>query len=269
MSREVNLGKIVPERGIDYYTNEDISEMVQTTKTEVLSEISIPKKTSDLTNDSGFIDKSVNDLTNYYDKTNLYTKTEIDSKISSVYKYKGSVATYQDLPSSGLTIGDVYNVESDGSNYAWNGTVWDKLGGDVDLSNYYNKTQTDTLLSGKVDNSTLNDYYTKTRADELLATKVDTTTLTDYVKNTDYATGGKGGVIKIGSAYGTEINSSGIMYPSLVAYSNYANMSNYAFIGKGTLENVITGKELVNKTYVDGLVGDINDALDLLNGEVI
>ena len=41
------------------------------------------------------------------------------------------------------------------------------------------------------------------------------------------------------------------------------------FISKGTLENVITGKELVNKTYVDDLVGDINSALDSINGEVI
>lgn len=68
-------------------------------------------------------------------------KTYVDNKISSVYKYKGSVATYSDLPSTDLTIGDVYNVQSDGSNYAWTGTEWDKLGGDIDLSNYYTKSE--------------------------------------------------------------------------------------------------------------------------------
>ena len=167
----LDLGKVVPEKGVDYYTTADKAEMVSETKTQVLSEITIPTKTSDLTNDSGFIDKSVNDLTNYYKKTETYTKTEVDNKISSVYKYKGSVATFGDLPSTGQVIGDVYNVESDGSNYAWNGTIWDKLGGEVDLSDYYTKTQTDTLLSGKVDNSALNNYYTKTRTDELLAEK--------------------------------------------------------------------------------------------------
>ncbi|MBR4486444.1 hypothetical protein IKS57_03700, partial [bacterium] len=108
-----------------------------------------PTKTSQLQNDSGFITNSVDDLTNYYKKTETYTKTEVDNKVSSVYKYKGSVATYQDLPSSGQVVGDVYNVESDGSNYAWNGTTWDKLGGDIDLSDYYTKTQTDSILSGK------------------------------------------------------------------------------------------------------------------------
>ena len=117
----------------------------------VLDNIEIPTKVSDLDNDEGFIDNTVNDLQNYYKKSETYTKQEVDGKVSSVYKYKGSVATYADLPSTSLTIGDVYNVESTGDNYAWTGTVWDKLGGDIDLSNYYNKTQTDTLLNGKQD----------------------------------------------------------------------------------------------------------------------
>lgn len=52
----------------------------------------------------------------------------LKSDISSMYKYKGSVATVSDLPSSGNTTGDVYNVEASGMNYAWNGTAWDALG---------------------------------------------------------------------------------------------------------------------------------------------
>lgn len=172
MSR-LDLGKVVPEKGVDYYTSTDKAEMVAETKVQVLEEITIPTKTSDLTNDSGFIDNSVNNLVNYYKKTETYTKTEVDNKVSSVYKYKGSVATFEDLPSTGQVIGDVYNVEEDGSNYAWNGTTWDKLGGEIDLSDYYTKSQTDTLLSGKVDNSALNNYYTKTKTDELLGDKED------------------------------------------------------------------------------------------------
>lgn len=74
--------------------------------------------------------------------TNDYTTAEKDklaafgpasdyalkSDISSMYKYKGSVATTSALPSSGNTTGDVYNVEASGMNYAWNGTEWDALG---------------------------------------------------------------------------------------------------------------------------------------------
>lgn len=69
-------------------------------------------------------------------------KSAIDSAVSSVYKYKGSVATYNDLPSTGLTVGDVYNVEDTGDNYAWDGTAWDKLSGIVDLSGYVPTSRT-------------------------------------------------------------------------------------------------------------------------------
>ena len=73
----------------------------------------------------------------------VYTKSEIDSKISSVYKVKGSVTSYADLVAiSAKTTGDVYNVVQAsgttpaGTNYVWNGSVWDPLGGTVDLSSY-------------------------------------------------------------------------------------------------------------------------------------
>lgn len=90
-----------------------------------------------------FVDVKTSDLEDYIDD-------ELDilnAKISSVYKFKGSVATYQDLPSTNLTVGDVYNVESDGSNYAWTGSVWDNLGTDVDLSNYQTKIDASHKLS--------------------------------------------------------------------------------------------------------------------------
>ena len=96
---------------------------------------------NDIPNVNNFITKDVNDLTYYY------TKNEIDGKVSAVYKYKGSVATYSVLPSSGLTIGDVYNVESDGQNYAWTGSAWDSLGSTIDLSNYQEKIDSSHKLS--------------------------------------------------------------------------------------------------------------------------
>lgn len=65
-----------------------------------------------------------------------------DLGLSSVYVYKGSVADYASLPSTGQQVGDTYNVEAAystypaGTNFAWNGTTWDALGGSVDLSGY-------------------------------------------------------------------------------------------------------------------------------------
>lgn len=80
----------------------------------------------------------------------------INSKLSAIYTYKGSVDTYEQLPTENQQVGDTYNVVAAhdtipaGTNYAWNGTDWDPLGGSVDLSNYYTKTQTDDQISQKV-----------------------------------------------------------------------------------------------------------------------
>ena len=71
-----------------------------------------------------------------------YTDTQINAKLSSALKYKGSKDTYADLPKTGNQVGDVWNVvvaygnAHAGTNWAWNGTVWDPLGGTIDLTNY-------------------------------------------------------------------------------------------------------------------------------------
>lgn len=45
--------------------------------------IHVPTKTSQLQNDSNFINKNANDLTNYYPKSNTYTRAEVDALIHS------------------------------------------------------------------------------------------------------------------------------------------------------------------------------------------
>lgn len=53
----------------------------------------------------------------------------LKSDLTNVYHYKGSVATFADLPSISLTAGDVYNVEEDNMNYGWTEAgTWDPLG---------------------------------------------------------------------------------------------------------------------------------------------
>ena len=42
--------------------------------------------------------------------TDAYTKTEVDTKLSSVYKYKGLFPTSADLPSNWYGIGDVWKI---------------------------------------------------------------------------------------------------------------------------------------------------------------
>lgn len=75
-------------------------------------------------------------------------KEEIKQAVSTVYKPKGSVEYYSDLPTENNTVGDVYNVKKAtkgvcraGDNVVWVGTEqstdgWDILAGTIDLSDY-------------------------------------------------------------------------------------------------------------------------------------
>ena len=52
----------------------------------------------------------------------------LKTDITAMYRFKGSVATVADLPTSSNTTGDSYNVTASGMNYVWTGTEWDALG---------------------------------------------------------------------------------------------------------------------------------------------
>ena len=99
--------------------------------------------------------------------SNVYTKSEVDSKVSSVYRVKGSVASYANLPTTNVQIGDVYNVTDTGANYVATATTptWDKLSETVDLSGYATTAAMNTALGNKVDKVSdkglsTNDYTT-------------------------------------------------------------------------------------------------------------
>lgn len=87
-----------------------------------------------------------------YGITDAYTKDETDAKVSSVYRYRGSVDTYSELPAEGNVVGDVWNISSAdaahgidaGDNVAWTGEEWDRLSGEVDLTPYALKAEAAT-----------------------------------------------------------------------------------------------------------------------------
>ena len=91
------------------------------------------------------IDTVANNLaTHEADFNNPHKVTAEQLGLTTVYRYKGSVATYADLPTTGQKVGDVWNVETAdpdhgikaGDNVAWDGAQWDALGGNHDLSGY-------------------------------------------------------------------------------------------------------------------------------------
>lgn len=82
----------------------------------------IPTKVSQLENDSSYA-----------------TTDYVDNKVSTIFDYKGTVATQADLPAKGGKVGDVYFVTEKSSEYAWQGEHWEELGSIVDLSGYVQK----------------------------------------------------------------------------------------------------------------------------------
>ena len=70
------------------------------------------------------------------------------SDISTVYKWKGSKDTYDQLPTEGNSIGDIWNVKDTNMNYGWteDGT-WNPLGSPVEISPITNET-IDSIVAG-------------------------------------------------------------------------------------------------------------------------
>lgn len=97
------------------------------------------------------------------DFSNPHKVTAEQLGLTTVYQYKGSVATYADLPTTGQKIGDVYNVETAdpdhgikaGDNVAWDGAQWDILGGNHDLSGYAQLNAANTFTAENTFNSNI------------------------------------------------------------------------------------------------------------------
>lgn len=106
--------------------------------------------------EDNYITKDTSELTNYYTKGQTYSKEEIDNKTTNVYRAKGSVQTYQDLPTEGNQVGDVYNVIEAyedypaGTNFVWTDTsTWDALGGEISVIQGVSQEDFDALVNNK------------------------------------------------------------------------------------------------------------------------
>lgn len=227
---------------------------------------------SDIPDVSNFITKNVNNLVNYTLKTN--TGSLIDLEINqttyvvtlSLKDQDGNVISTDtiDLPLENVVVSGSY----DSTNQKIVLTL--QSGDTIDIpvgalvSGLQSEiTSQNKLASDLIDDSNSGNKFVTTSEKQTWNNKLDSEDLTDYVKDTDYATDSKGGVFKTSAGlYATEIVSGGFLTALPKAYATqYPYMSDRALISKGTLESVIAGKELVNKTYVDNIVGDIESLL--------
>lgn len=162
----------------------------------------IPTKLSDLTNDEGFIDNTVNDLVNYYLKSETYTQAEVNALIGAVSTL--DIQVVQTLPTEHISTTTIYLVPKTTAGtdnvydeYVYVNGDWELIGStSVDLSDYYTKSEVNTLLSGKADTSAiptktsdlnnnsgfitssvndLQNYYNKTTIDSMLIMDISNT----------------------------------------------------------------------------------------------
>lgn len=122
----------------------------------------IPEKTSDLTNDSGFITNTVNNLVNYYTKAQTYSQSEVDTLIAAAKN--GRFIAVTALPTTDIDTKAIYlvpssdpeagNVKDEYINLDGTSSGWELIGSTaIDLSGYVQKSQTAGLLKndGTVD----------------------------------------------------------------------------------------------------------------------
>lgn len=81
----------------------------------------------------------------------VYTKTQVDNLITGALHYKGTKATVDALPTTGNKTGDMWHVTADGGEYAWNGTAWEAMGSEIDLSGYVEDSDLGLATTEEVD----------------------------------------------------------------------------------------------------------------------
>lgn len=142
-----------------------------------LAALNIPSKLSDLVNDEGFIKNTVSNLANYYLKsetyarTETYTQSEVQALIAdAVSKVSGklNISVVDTLPTSDISTTTFYlvpketalekNLYDEYINTDGTESGWELIGAvstSADLSEYYKKSEVDTLLANKVNTSDL------------------------------------------------------------------------------------------------------------------
>lgn len=161
-------GTITPtmqEQEVWVFTDDEVYTSAEKTKLngiEAGAQVN-PTKLSELSNDVNFITNSVNNLTNYYTKTNTYTKTEVNDLINGITSM--NVAVVQTLPTSGISATTIYLVPKSTSQtnnaydeYLYVNNKWEKIGDTtIDLSNYALKSEIPTVTNDLTD--TLKSHY--------------------------------------------------------------------------------------------------------------
>ena len=234
------------KNGTDYWTNQDKAEIVQDTIQDLQ-----PTLSSNLQTAKDYTDNQIaRDFKNIsYDNTTatfVFTRHDnttftVDLPIEQTVKNGYYDDTTEELvlvlvsnqeiriPATGLI--DDYSGQT-------SATIQVSISADNKITcNIVSGSISKTLLTSELQTEINN----KANRNELPTKTSQLTNDSNYVTDTDYVESGKAGIIRLSSGLGA---SNGYIYLTVYSYENYNNSTNGLFIGKGTLENVITGKNL-------------------------
>ena len=149
-------GKVDKVEGKGLSTNDFTA--AEKTKLEGLENYTLPTASADvlggvkvgsgLTISQGVLSATGGGTADAVDWANVQNKPDLalKSDLTSLYRFKGTVANYASLPTTGNEVGDVWNVSATGMNYAWTGEDWDALGQELQIEAITN-AEIDTITS--------------------------------------------------------------------------------------------------------------------------
>ncbi len=149
-------GKVDKVEGKGLSTNDFTA--AEKTKLEGLENYTLPAASADvlggvkvgsgLTISQGVLSATGGGTADAVDWANVQNKPDLalKSDLTSLYRFKGTVANYASLPTTGNEVGDVWNVSATGMNYAWTGEDWDALGQELQIEAITN-AEIDTITS--------------------------------------------------------------------------------------------------------------------------
>lgn len=183
----------------------------------------------------------------------LADKNFVNSSISTATAtFKGTWDSIEDFPTTGVDENDyVFYRHTDSAG----NTVFDR----------YKYTENEWVYEYTLNNSSftsaqwtaINSQITNALVGQIGTNQTNIATiLADYIKSTDYASRQKGGVFKPSNYMA--MYSNGEPYAEVLDYHLYGIANNVSFIGKGTLENALTGKGLVKATAITSSSTDDN-----------
>jgi hypothetical protein len=214
----------------------------------------IPSKTSQLENDSGFITKSVNDLENY-------TKTSDLSSVATSGNYSDLSGT-PDLSVYSLITetGSKIDLEINSSTYVLTAKLYDKNNTLISTSTGIDLPLETMVVGARYDDTTKSIILTLKNGQEVSFSVADLVSgLQPEITSSN----------KLSSDLVDDTNSNNkfVSASDITTWNNKQNALTFDTTPTNGSTNPVTSGGIY--TYVNNIVGDINTALDLLNGEVI